>query len=118
MECPSCHKPVSSFFRFIFTLQGVELAKAMKGYLKCQSCGTLLRTTSYNLIIISQIVLGVFAVVIYILLFPSVVSWVGYKTAVGLFFPFILIVGLIGISALSWKFAKAVVVEEKIEVKD
>ena len=48
MNCPVCDKEASSYKRHAFTLEGVSVVKAMQGYLKCQSCGALLRVTSYG----------------------------------------------------------------------
>jgi hypothetical protein len=48
MNCPSCNQLSSTFLRNAFSLQGVSFSKAVRGYFKCQHCGTLLRIASYG----------------------------------------------------------------------
>jgi len=48
MVCPSCNQPANTFFRFAFTREGVSLAEGLKGYLRCQHCGTLLRIARFR----------------------------------------------------------------------
>lgn len=48
MICPSCNQPANTFFRFVFTREGVSLAQGIKGYLRCQHCGALLRIARFR----------------------------------------------------------------------
>lgn len=48
MTCPSCNQPASSFLRDAFSFQGVSFFKNIRGYLKCQHCGSLLRVTGFG----------------------------------------------------------------------
>jgi hypothetical protein len=48
MNCPSCNQIATSFLRNAFSLQGVSILQATKGYFKCQNCGTLLRITGFG----------------------------------------------------------------------
>ncbi len=48
MKCPSCNQLASSPLKNIFSLQGVSFTDSIKGFLKCQQCGTLLRIVRYG----------------------------------------------------------------------
>ena len=48
MICPSCNQPANTFFRFVFTREGVTISEGLKGYLRCQHCGTLLRIARFR----------------------------------------------------------------------
>jgi hypothetical protein len=48
MKCPSCNQPASTFIRNSFSLQGVTLFQSLKGQLKCQNCGVLLRNAKFG----------------------------------------------------------------------
>jgi len=48
MQCPSCDQPANTFFRFVFTREGVTISEGLKGYLRCQHCGTLLRIARFR----------------------------------------------------------------------
>lgn len=48
MKCPSCNQLASSWLRNASSLQGVTLAQAFKGQLRCQHCGVLLRPVKYG----------------------------------------------------------------------
>ena len=113
MKCPSCNITASSFLRTTFSLQGVSFSKAIQGYLKCQHCGTLLRLINPNQVIVLAIITGVASVAAYVLLFPSISSLVGFELGVGLFFPFIIIIGLSAASLTLVKFARFMIVDEK-----
>ena len=111
MKCPACNQ-APSFLRSMFTLQGVPFPKAMQDYSRCQHCGKLLRISNINLLLIVPTVVAVAFVAVYVLLFPSIVSLVGFKTAVGLFFPCLVVVGITGGWTTSAKFTKFTIVED------
>ncbi len=113
MECPSCHQLASSVFRTAFSLQGVTFSKAMKGYFKCRHCGAMLQIINGNLTIMLQILAGLVSVAVYVILFRFMNSLVGYKIAVGLFFPFLFFIGLSFAAFLVGVFAKVASVDEK-----
>lgn len=48
MICPSCGKMASTWMRNSFSLQGVSFVQSLKGQLRCQQCGTLLRNKKYS----------------------------------------------------------------------
>ena len=48
MICASCNQLGNTFFRFAFTREGVTISEGLKGYLRCQHCGTLLRIARFR----------------------------------------------------------------------
>jgi hypothetical protein len=76
----------------------------------------LLLVSNTNWLIVSYIITVVASMAIYLLLFRNIYLLVGYKIAVGLFLPFILVIGFCAIFILFLKFAKIMVVDEKNEV--
>lgn len=48
MQCPACNQEASSFLRSAISLEGASYAESFKGYLRCQHCGTLLRTSRFR----------------------------------------------------------------------
>ena len=111
MNCPACCQPVSSL-RYPFALNGVSFGNAIQGYLKCQNCGKLLRMTNMHLPIIASTIAGVLAVAIYVMLFRSIRSLVGFSMAVAVFFPFIIMIAVPAASFVSSKYSKLAVVHE------
>jgi len=111
MQCPSCNQPASSL-RSALTLNGVPFSMAMQGYSKCKHCGKLLHSNGIRLSVIVSTLSAVAFVAIYVAIFSSISSWVGHTTAVGLFFPCLVIVALIITSIASTMFTKLTVVED------
>ena len=64
------------------------------------------------MLVIVPTVVAVAFVAIYVLLFPSIASLVGFKTAVGLFLPCLVIVGITGSCITSAKFTRFTIVED------
>jgi hypothetical protein len=48
MICPSCGSLASTWMRNSFSLQDVTFVQSLKGQLRCQQCGALLRNKKYS----------------------------------------------------------------------
>ncbi|RPI02274.1 MAG: hypothetical protein EHM64_14285 [Ignavibacteriae bacterium] len=64
MKCPSCNQLASTLIRNSFSLQGVTFYQSVKGQLKCQNCGVLLRNAKFG----KQVWLGLAAFVVMMVL--------------------------------------------------
>ena len=48
MTCPVCGKKATTFIRFLFSLEGVNISQSLKGNIKCYECKTLLHIKNYE----------------------------------------------------------------------
>jgi hypothetical protein len=110
MTCPSCNQQATSLLRNAVSLQGVTFFQSVRGFLRCQHCGTLLKITNYGkgfwyfyvpaVVVLAALVLGhqyLFAIV---RINPGVV-WVALVIMISITFTF----GL-------WRHAHVVQVDE------
>jgi hypothetical protein len=105
MKCPSCNQSASSFFRNVFTLQGVSLIKSMQGYFKCQQCGTLLRIVSYGRQFWYFAIPTTIVLVLYAVLYRRLFSVIGTDATVVIWIILILAI-MMNYSFGLWKFAQ------------
>ncbi len=112
MNCPSCDKPPTSILRSGFSLQGVSLSQNIQGYLKCQHCGKLLQITNIHLAVIVPTIAGALSVAIYAFFFRWIKMLVGFKIAVALYFPFLIVLVIAANYFIFTKYAKLISADE------
>ena len=114
MDCPSCNKPASALWAYAFSLQGVSVVKNLRGYLKCQHCGALLRVRSYGKQFWYMFIPAAILLIAFAFLFPTLSVKLGtIATATIWMFILILIAAVFGYGL--WKFAVLQKVEPKAE---
>ena len=114
MNCPVCNKE-PSFTRVSFTLQGVSFSKSIQGFSRCEQCGRLLRISNLHLPVIAQTIAGIVSVGLYALFFRSLGQWIGFTNAAILFFPYLIIIGILATYISMTKFGRLIVVPETEE---
>ena len=105
MNCPSCNQSASSFFRYAFSRQGVSLVKSIRGYLKCQSCGTLLHVASFGKVFWILLIPIVVLLALFVLLFPRFLRITGAAPVVATWIVLVLLIFFIFSFGL-WKYAQ------------
>lgn len=116
MICPSCNKLASSFFRYSFSFQGVSFAKSIRGYLMCQSCGTLLRVTGFGTQFWVFFTPTVIVLAVFVLFYRQVLSSIGPNATPALWMVLVLvIVGTLTFGL--WRFARVQRVESEGSTK-
>ncbi len=108
MKCPSCGKEPVGFPRFLsFRRRGVTIREAIKGNVKCRHCGTnfQIREFSRSFLIFMGALFAAFF--IYCMVLSLLISFVGYKVAMGLLILWFVLV-LFGLTYVRWRKAQVI----------
>ena len=105
MICPSCKQQATTFIRYAFSLQGVSIFEGMKGYFKCQHCGTLLCIAGYGKHFWTFLVGTIISVAAFATLYPRLMKVVGMGVTAAIWV--VIIVGAMLIFSVGiWKYAR------------
>jgi len=102
MICPKCREVPISLPRYVFTAKGVGWQQAMRGYLRCEKCGTTLRAQSYGLRFWAVAALLAVLIVLQIAFSQQLMRALGLVPTVLLFAAVILLLGAAG-SYIEWR---------------
>jgi hypothetical protein len=106
MQCPSCNRQPIGLLRFCtFRTRGVSFQQAIKGYLKCRNCGTLLQIEEFNAAFLIFMGILFVAFFVYWILLSRIIPNVGYKVSIGILLIWFIFV-LFGLTYVRWKNAR------------
>ncbi len=112
MKCPLCNQLASTWIRNSFTLQGVTFVQVLKGQLKCQHCGVLLRSARFG----KQVWFGLatFAVMMTLMvLFSDALRSAYGMGAVALYWIVLVVMASLLFAYGTWKYAVLEVVKDE-----
>jgi hypothetical protein len=115
MICPSCSQTATSFLRNAFTLQGVSFLQSVKGYFKCQKCGTLLRITSFGKIFWVFFAGTAISLALFVSFYQRLLSSVGIGIT-AMIWMFLVITLMFIFTFCLWKFAHAEKVDSDVSL--
>jgi hypothetical protein len=117
MNCPSCNHPATSFLRNAFSLQGVSFSRSVKGYFKCQHCGSLLRITSYGKPFWYFFSGAIVVLILFALLYRRLIFTIGMSITASIWILIVLVITFIFTFGI-WKYGRVEKVDEDPGKKD